>query len=40
MDHYRSRLMKVKSLLAQRGELITNLLALITLLAVGVVWPG
>ncbi|MDB6088064.1 MAG: hypothetical protein JWN85_848 [Gammaproteobacteria bacterium] len=32
--------MKVKRLLAERGELITNWLALIALLAVGVVWPG
>jgi hypothetical protein len=31
--------MKLKSLLAERGELITNWLALIVLLAVGVVWP-
>jgi hypothetical protein len=32
--------MKLKSLLAERGELITNWLALIVLLAIGVVWPG
>jgi hypothetical protein len=31
--------MKVKSLLAERVEQITNWLALIVLLAVGVVWP-
>lgn len=31
--------MKPKSLLAERGELITNWLALIVLLAIGVVWP-
>jgi hypothetical protein len=31
--------MKLKSLLAERGELITNWLALIVLLAIGVVWP-
>jgi hypothetical protein len=31
--------MRLKSLLAERGELITNWLALIVLLAIGVVWP-
>jgi hypothetical protein len=31
--------MKLKSLLAERGEQITNWLALIVLLAIGVVWP-
>jgi hypothetical protein len=31
--------MKLKALLAERGELITNWLALIVLLAIGVVWP-
>jgi hypothetical protein len=31
--------MKVKSLLAERGELLTNWLALLVLLAIGIVWP-
>jgi hypothetical protein len=31
--------MRLKTLLAERRELITNWLALLALLAVGVVWP-
>jgi hypothetical protein len=41
MNSYRSSLMKVQTLLAERGEQITNWLAVLVLLAVGVVWlPG
>ena len=31
--------MKVKELLAEKGESITNWLALLVLLACGIVWP-
>jgi hypothetical protein len=37
MDRYRSMLMKLKTLLAERSEQITNWLALLVLLALGVV---
>jgi hypothetical protein len=41
MGRQRSTFMKLKSLVAQRGELIINWLAVLVLLGVGVVWlPG
>jgi hypothetical protein len=52
MNSYRSTLMQprtplaarallaVRTLLAEHGELITNWLAVLALLAVGVVWPS
>jgi hypothetical protein len=39
MDGYRSILMKLKSLLEERADTIVNWLALLALLAVGIVWP-
>jgi hypothetical protein len=39
MEGSRSKLMYLKTLLAERRELIFNWLALLALLAVGVVWP-
>jgi hypothetical protein len=41
MDSYRSTFMRLKALVAERGELITNWLAVLVLFGVGVVWlPG
>jgi hypothetical protein len=37
MNRLRSIVVKLKSLLAERGELITNWLALLVLLAIGLV---
>jgi hypothetical protein len=38
MDGHRSRLMQLKAKLADHGELIINCLAVLALLAVGIVW--
>jgi hypothetical protein len=38
MDGYRSEPMQLKAKVADRGELIINCLAVLALLAVGVVW--
>jgi hypothetical protein len=39
MNGYRSKLMRLKAVLAEHRELIFNWLAVVALLAVGVVWP-
>jgi hypothetical protein len=39
MDTYRRKVMKLMELLAERQETIVNWLALLALLAVGIVWP-
>jgi hypothetical protein len=38
MDGYRSTLMQLKAKFTDRGELILNCLAVLALLAVGIVW--
>jgi hypothetical protein len=38
MDGYRSSLMQLKEKATARGELIVNCLAVVVLLAVGIVW--